>query len=162
MTLLPRHRNWVIAATLVTALMMVIFPLPHWAEVYRPEWVTMVLIYWCMALPQRVGVGIGWLLGLLEDVLRGALLGQYALTLALVAYLTLVLHQRLRIYPLWQQSLVVLMLVALELMLVLWVQGIIGRPPGSWAYWLPAITSALLWPWMFVILRDIRRQFRVT
>jgi len=161
MTLAPRHGGWTITASFIAALMLVIFPLPEWAEVYRPEWVTMVLVYWCMAVPQRVGVGIGWSVGLLEDVLRGALLGQHALTLALIAYITLALHQRLRVFPLWQQSLVVLMLVTLELMLVLWVKGIVGYTPGTWAYWLPAVTSALFWPWLFVILRDLRRRFQV-
>ena len=55
----------------------------------------------------------------------------------------------------------VLVLVALDQMLVLWIKGIIGRPPGTWLYWLPSFTSMLLWPWVFLILRDIRRQFQV-
>jgi rod shape-determining protein MreD len=160
---LAYHQNgWAIVTSFVVALMLTMLPLPDWAEPARPEWVAMVLIYWCMALPARVGIGVGWLMGLLVDVTRGALLGQHALALALVAYITLSLHQRLRVYPLWQQSLVVLMLVALEQLLVLWIKGVIGQSPGSWAYWLPSLTSMLLWPWMFLILRDVRRHFRVT
>ena len=115
-----RHQGgWAIAATFIIALVLTMLDLPDWAETARPEWVAMVLIYWCMALPQRVGVGIAWVLGLMLDVTRGAILGQYAMALALVAYLTVVLHRRLRIYPLWQQALVVWMLIAFEQMLVL-------------------------------------------
>lgn len=161
MSLVRHHGGWIIAFTFVVALMLTMLPLPDWAALYRPEWVAMVLIYWCLALPDRVGVGIGWSAGLLLDVVKGALLGQHALALALVAYLTLHLHQRVRVFPLWQQSLFVLLMVALNQLLVLWVKGIIGLQPGSWLYWLPSLTSMLLWPWVFLILRDLRRSFLV-
>lgn len=159
---LVRHRGgWIITSTFVVALMLTMLPLPDWAALFRPEWVALVLIYWCLALPDRIGIGIGWTLGLLLDVIKGALLGQHALALALVAYLTIHLHQRIRVFPLWQQALFVLLMVALNQMLVLWVKGIIGQPPGSWLYWLPSLTSMLLWPWVFLILRDLRRTFQV-
>jgi rod shape-determining protein MreD len=157
------HRGgWVIALTFIVAMMLTMVPLPDWAEYLRPEWVTMVLIYWCMALPERVGVGIGWSAGLLLDVIHGAVLGQYALALALIAYFTLNLHQRLRIYPLAQQALVVLLLLLLQQLLVIWLKGFLGQSPQSLSYWLPSFTSMVLWPWMFLILRDIRRNFRVS
>lgn len=158
-----QHQNgWAITATLVAALGLTIMPLPDWAEAARPEWVAMALIYWCMALPGRVGVGIAWTMGLLLDVAKGALLGQHALALTVVAFLTIHLHQRLRFYTLWQQSTVVLILIALQQLLVLWIKGIIGQSPDSWTYWLPSLSSMLLWPWLFLILRDLRRQYRVT
>ncbi len=160
---LVRHQNgWAIMASFTAALGLAIMPLPDWAEPARPEWVTMVLIYWCMALPDRIGVGIGWFMGLLLDVAKGALLGQHALALTLVAILTIHLHQRLRFYPVWQQSLMVLVLIALTQLVVVWIKGVIGQPPGSWTYWLPSLTSPLLWPWVFLILRDLRRHFQVT
>jgi rod shape-determining protein MreD len=157
-----RHRGgWVIAMSFVVALMLTMLPLPDWAAYLRPEWATMVLIYWCMALPQRVGTGVGWVVGLFLDVIHGAVLGQYALALALIAYFTVSLHQRLRIYPLTQQSLIVLMLILMQELLLTWVRGFLGQPPNSLAYWLPSLTSMLLWAWVFVILRDLRRKFRV-
>ncbi len=115
-----------------------------------------------MAVPDRVGVGIGWLVGLFLDVIHGAVLGQYALALALIAYFTLSLHQRMRIYPLVQQSLVVLVLVLMQQLLITWIRGYLGQSPDSLAHWLPALTSMLLWAWLFIILRDLRRHFRVT
>lgn len=151
-----------IALSFVVALILTMLPLPDWAELGRPEWVTLVLVYWCLALPERVGVGIGWLLGLVLDVIHGSLLGQYALGLALVAYLAHLLHQRIRVYPLWQQALTILMLVALQQMLVLWVKGILGQSPNTWFYWLPSLSSCLLWPWTFLMLRDVRRRFQVS
>ncbi|SCZ58054.1 rod shape-determining protein MreD [Thiohalomonas denitrificans] len=160
---LAQHQNgWAIIASFLVAMILTLMPLPDGAEWFRPEWVAMVLIYWCMALPERVNIGVAWIMGLFLDVARGALLGQYALALTLVAFLTIHLHRRVRNFPLWQQSLAVLVLVALEQLLVLWVKGIIGQSPNSWLYWAPSLTSMLLWPWMFLILRDLRRHFRVT
>lgn len=157
-----RSGGWVIAMSFVAALMLTMLPLPDWGGYLRPEWATMVLIYWCLALPERVGVGTGWVVGLFLDVIHGAVLGQYALALALVAYFTLNLHQRMRIYPLIQQSVVILMLVLMQQLLITWIKGFLGQPLDSLAYWLPSLTSMLLWAWVFVILRDLRRKFKVS
>jgi rod shape-determining protein MreD len=127
----------------------------------RPDWVLLVLIYWAMALPHRVGVGIGWIMGLINDVLTGMLLGQHALAYCLVIFLTLKLHQRLRLYPLWQQAQSILILLTLGQLILLWINGMIGRPLHSWLYWAPSVLGALLWPVLFVFLRGLRRAFRV-
>ncbi len=156
-----RQGGGVIAITFIVALMLTLLPLPDWARIFRPEWVPLVLIYWCLALPSRVNVGIGWLLGLIVDVLLGSLLGQHALAFAVIAFITVKLHTQIRVYPLWQQALSVFTLIALGQLLVVWIKGIIGEAPGTWTYWLPSLTSALLWPWLYLILRDVRRKFRV-
>lgn len=156
------HGGGIIVLTVLGALMLTIVPLPSWLAMLRPEWAAMVMIYWCLALPQRVNVGYAWLVGLFIDVLRGALLGQHALGFAVIAYLTVKLHRRIRVFPLWQQGLSVMVFVALEQLLVLWVQGMTGQPRESWAYWLPSVVSGLLWPWTFVFLRRLRRRFRVS
>jgi rod shape-determining protein MreD len=162
MVLARHHRGWVIAATFAASLVLEIIPLPDWLAPFRPEWPAMVLIYWCLALPQRVGVGIGWSVGLTVDVLRGALLGQHALGYAVIAFLALKLHRQIRVFPIWQQALIVMVFIALHQLLVLWVLGMIGKSQGSFIYWLPTLSSALLWPWMFTGLRGVRRRFRVT
>jgi rod shape-determining protein MreD len=161
MNITQHQGGGLIALTFILALMAHIVALPDEIENLRPDWLTLVLIYWCIALPERVGVGIGWLAGLLLDVASGALLGQNALTLAIVAYLAIRLHQRIRLFPLWQQSASVLLLVLLHLMLVLWIKGAIGQPISTWSYWLPALTSMLLWPMMFIVLRGLRRGYRI-
>lgn len=161
MSVYRHHGGFTILLTFTVALTLHMVALPEWAEALRPDWITMVLIYWCIALPDRIGVGYGWLAGLVLDVANGAVLGQHALTLAIVAYLSLRLHQRLRLFPLWQQSLSVLILVLMHLMLALWIRGSLGQTTGTWAYWLPAATSMLLWPPVFLILRRLRRANHV-
>lgn len=156
------HRGgWAIFASFILALMLTLIPLPEWAAYLRPEWVSLVVIYWCMALPERVGVGIAWIAGLFLDVIHGAVLGQYAMALALVAYFTMSLHQRLRVFPLLQQMFVILLLILFQQLIVIWIKGFIGESPESLRYWLPSFTSMLLWPWVFVLLRDLRRKYQV-
>lgn len=156
------HGGWVIFTSFVAALLLTMLPLPEWAQTFRPEWITLVLIYWCMALPNRVSIGWAWVAGLMLDVTLGNLLGLHALTMSIVAFLTIKLYQRIRVYPLGQQALAILILVAMSQLLILWILGIIGTTPDSWTYWLPSISSAIIWPWVFVVMRGARRHFRVT
>ena len=162
MMLIRNTGGWIIFTSLLIAFLLTALPLPDWANHWRPAWVTMVLIYWCMALPNRVGIGIAWCLGLLLDVQQSALLGQNALGLALVAYFVIQIHKRFRIFPLVQQSCLIGFIVIVYLLIASWVNGIMGILPRSWTYWMPAISSMILWPWMFVILRDVRRKYNVT
>jgi len=157
------HRaHAVILTSLAMAFILTIIPLPGWLDPLRPEWVALGLIYWCMALPNRVGVGIAWTTGLFLDVLRGGLLGQHALTLCLIVYIALKFYRRIRVAPLWQQSVSIFILMLIHLLLNLWIKGISGQPPHSWDYWFPAFTSMLIWPLCFLGLRLMRRHFRIT
>ncbi len=161
MSWLFRPGWWVIALSFALAFFLTALPLPDWAQGWRPAWVGLVLIYWCMALPGRIGVGLGWGAGLLLDVLGGTLLGQHALGLALVAFITRKLYLRMRVLPLWQQGAGIFVLVAGYQLLVLWVNGALGTPVNAWACWSVAFASMLLWPWTFVVLRDVRRRYGV-
>lgn len=161
MILTRHHGGWVIVASFVAAMLLSILPLPGAIDPFRPEWTAIVLIYWCLALPERVGVGSAWIVGLLMDVLKGGLLGEHALGLTLIAFLTMKLHQRIRVYPMWQQALSVLLLLALYQLVMLWINGITGRPARTWLYWAPSLTGTMLWPLAYAVLRDLRRRFRV-
>lgn len=157
-----RHSGgWVILLSFIIAFMLTSIPAPEWVDRLRPNWLCLVLIYWCMALPYRVGVGSGWLAGLFLDAARGTLLGQHALAMALVAFMTLKTYRRIRLFPLWQQSFSVLLFLLAHQVLVSWVDGIAGYPPRDFWYLAPAVGGMLLWPWVFIILRDLRRRFQV-
>lgn len=149
----------VASLSLFVAFMLTIMPLPEWVVEFRPDWVTLVLIYWAMALPARTGVTIAWLAGLMLDVSHGAILGQNALGLTLVIYIVHIQHQRLRVASLVQQAIVIFFLLLLKQLIVLWVSGIVGHAPDTWLYFMPTITGTLLWPWIYIIMRDIRRKF---
>ena len=149
---------YVCLATLFVAFLLTIMPIPVWAEPYRPEWVLLIVIYWSMATPRVIGIGSAWGIGLLMDVTRGALLGQHALGFALTSYISIRFHQRMRIYPLYQQALFIAVILLPHMSASLWVYGVLGQDPKSWTYWTPAVTTAILWPWVFILLRAIRKS----
>lgn len=149
----------IVTLTIIASFMLSMMPLPDWAEAFRPDWVTLVLIYWTMALPASIGVTIAWFVGLMLDVSHGALLGQHALGLVLVIYVVHSQHQRLRVASLLQQALVIFVLLLIKQAIVLWVSGIMGHPPNNWLYFMQSLSSAIFWPWIYIILRDFRRRF---
>ncbi len=155
------HGRWLIALTMLLALVLTVLPLPGVLEPWRPEWTMLVIIYWSLALPVRVGVGIAWLVGLLQDVLQATPLGSHALAFALAAYLTIQLYQRIRNFPVWQQALTVLLLLLLVRGSLFLTRGLMNAPALDWQFWLPVLTSTLIWPPMFLLLRFLRRAYRV-
>ena len=157
----PRNGTGVILVTLGVALFLTVLPIPPGAEDFRPQWVAMTLIYWALALPTRVGVFWAWGAGLVLDVTSGTVLGQHALSLSISIYLTLELHQRIRSFPLLQQAVSVWVLLLVERLLSLWVTGATDQPTPTLWYWMPTFVGMLLWPWVFILLRDLRRRFSV-
>lgn len=157
-----RARNvWVIWLSLALALLLSVATLPGFMEVGRPLWLALILTYWVLALPHRVGMTTAWCVGLLADVLNGTLLGQNALIVTLVTFLVLSLHQRLRMFPMWQQSMVLLVVFGLAQLVQLWLNALTGSRPPTLAFVLPALVSALLWPWVCVILRGVHKRLNV-
>ena len=157
----PSQGGFVIFLTVLVGLGLVMMPLPDWMDTARPAWLVMIMIYWCIALPNRVGVVAAWFMGLLLDVGSSTLLGQNALAFTIVAYLAIRLHQRIRLFPIPQQALSVLILVALYQMINLWIKGSIGQSSQSWSYWLPALSSMLFWPLVYLTLRNLRRRRQI-
>ena len=152
------RNGFVIVVTLIIAMVLMLVPLPDTARYFRPELVVMTLIYWAMALPHRVSIGIGWLVGLLMDVMMGGTLGIMAFSYAFAVYLIARFHLQLRQYPLWQQALTILSVV----LLVQFVSVMTAQPQLGWIIWMPVLTSTLMWPVMYAVLRKIRRTFQVS
>ena len=147
--------------TLLAALMLELMPLPAAVNDWRPSWLLLVFSYWVLALPHRINIGHGWLLGLLLDVLLGSPLGLHALALALAAYLLASNFQRLRTMGLLQQSVVIGGLCVLTELLQLGGEWLLNGETFTLGYLQPALTATLLWPWLFVLLRRLRRRFAV-
>ena len=156
------HSSWVLVLSFLIAYLLAVVPFPEWAMNYRPEWVPMVLMYWVMALPYRIGIGSAWVVGLMLDILEGSILGLNAMALVVIAYVTLSLHLRLRMFSSLQQAGLVLALVGLNLLLCNWLQIITGQTVASnLMFLMAALTSAIIWPSLFQLLRQIRRSFDV-
>ena len=134
---------------------------PAWLGWLRPDWVALVVLYWVIAVPQQVGMVTAWLSGIVVDSITGNLLGQHALGLVLIAWAGLTLYERLRMYAALQQAFIVFLTVALAQSIDMAIE-IVARD-AVWTWWalLPALTSAVLWPFAFDLQRALRRRMRI-
>lgn len=148
-----------ISISVVVALMLTIMPLPGWGEALRPTWVALVVFYWVLALPERFNIGWAWLIGLLLDTLTGSLLGAHALALVLVAILASRWHLKIRMYPMWQQSLGVGLALVLYTVVLFWIGGIAGHMNRPLVRFVPVVIGTLIWPWVYAVLRRVRQRF---
>ncbi|MEW5904898.1 MAG: rod shape-determining protein MreD [Pseudomonadota bacterium] len=148
-----------IAASFVVAVLLEWLPWHGAALVWRPDFVGLMLLYWCTHKPHRVGIGIGWMLGIFVDVADASLFGQHALAYSVLAFGGLVLNRRVQMFNLREQSLHVLLLLLAGYAvyaLVHWqVHGYV-----EWNYFLGCLTSALLWAPLTLLIQKLRRPSR--
>ncbi len=154
-----RDRDWLLPlATLVLALALAVIPLPRDLAPFRPDWVPLIMIYWALVAPERLGMLTALWLGLALDTLSGALLGQHALAMLVVVYLSLRFHLRVRVFPIWQMSMTVFALLAMYEFVLFWVDGVAGRTVPTIERWAPVVTGALLWPLVLGVLDRLRQD----
>jgi rod shape-determining protein MreD len=156
---MSREGYWIVPFSIALALMLTLLPIPGWARYFRPELVALICIYWALAIPLCFGLISAWIAGLALDVVTGSLLGQHALGLTIVVYLVLYQHQQLRRAPISQQMLTIFFLILVKQTITLFIGGIIDQKPENLLlFYYPALISILLWPWLMIILRGLRRS----
>ena len=149
-----------VIVSLIVGLMLMIMPLPDWLRPFRPDWLALLMIFWAMHLPRRWGVGSAWLVGIVLDVSLGTLLGQHALALAILAFITVRFHLLMRVFPLSQLALTVFALLALYQFLLFWINGVANVDAPAVNYWGPVIGGALVWPFLYAILSGAGLRLR--
>lgn len=152
---------WFINISILVALILSIMPLPIAIRPFWPDWAALIVIYWAMALPHRVNIGTAWVVGFLLDILLGTILGVHALALAIVTFVVSSNFQKLRNFSVWQQSFLIGVFLVLYHIIVFWVNRFLLNLNFSLEYIMPAISGAVLWLWLFPLLRSFRRRFKV-
>ncbi len=152
---------WWFIGTLVFALLSMLVPLPGVLEPFKPYWPALVLLYWSLESEDRVTLGLAFMVGLGADLLNGVVLGEQALRLCALVFIALRFRSRLRFFPMWQQALAVLALLLNDRILLLIVRVLAGGtlPPASW--WISPFVGAALWPFLFLLLDDLRARLRI-
>lgn len=151
----------VLNTALVLGLVLAVMPMSHGLQAWRPEWALMITLYWVMAAPNRVNIGTCFIIGLCTDVLLGSTLGIYAAAMAFVGYIFATHYKRIRNFSLTQQALFVGLMVMIVRAIVYLLEYYINNASLQSNYFLPAVSSAIIWPWLFLVLRKVRRRFGV-
>ena len=133
-------------------------PLPDSIAPLRPDWVAVVLLYWSLMAPRHFSLLTAFWMGIALDTLTGALLGQNALALLVVVYLAEKFHLRLRVFPVSQLAITVLLLLGLYEFILFWIDGMAGRTVPLIERWLPPLTGTLVWLAMYMLLRPARAR----
>ncbi len=139
-----------ILASLAVALLLNFLP---WSSIaLAPDFVALVLAFWCVRQPRLVGLGAGWILGVLTDVGNGVLLGQHALAYSLLAFAAITLSRRILWFPLWGQALHVAALLLFAQGVSALVRLAAGAEFPGWSIAVGPLFGAVLWPVVSVLL----------
>lgn len=157
--LLPA-KPWFVLFTLLCGLAANTMPLSGMVLSLKPDFLALILLYWCIQEPRLISVGIAWFVGLLMDVTDATVFGQHALAYAVLAYAAEYFRRRVLRFPLWQQAaqVAILLLGCAALVLVIRVVG--GAPPPRWTYAVGPLVGALLWPLITIALQWPQRPRR--
>jgi rod shape-determining protein MreD len=147
---------WFIALTLALAFFLNLMPWGRWVAV--PDFVALVLVFWNIHHPRRVGIGVAFLLGIAMDVHEAAVLGQHALAYTLLSYGAISLHRRVLWFTVGTQALHMLPLFFMAQLVSLLVRMAVGDPFPGVLYFLESLTQALLWPIATALLLAPQRR----
>ena len=137
--------NWLIVVSLIMALILNFIPLQRDFLLLRPDFAALAIAYWNIHHPQKMGMGIAFMMGLMMDVSNAGVLGQHALAYSVTVYLTSVFGRRLRLFnPLQQAPQVGLVLLIMQTIIVL-IALSNGSAPPDWSYFLATATGILIW-----------------
>jgi rod shape-determining protein MreD len=158
--MLKRHhaiirQKMFIFLSFVVAWILMIVPMPLEAYWLRPEWLTLTLIYWIFTAPGSVGIFSAWCVGLVMDSLYGHTLGQYALSMVIIAFFAHLLRYRIKVMPFWQQGLAVFVLVICGQGVLFLAQWCMHYPPKTLLSLVPSVISVGVW---FLVKRLLQHQ----
>ncbi len=157
--LLPA-KPWFVLFTLFCGLVANTLPASGVALLLKPDFLALILLYWCIQEPRLIGVAIAWFVGLLMDVTDATVFGQHALAYAVLAYAAEYFRRRVLRFPLWQQAAQVAVLLLGCSALVLFIRVVGGAPAPRWTYSVGPLVGALLWPLITVVLQWPQRPRR--
>ena len=149
-------RQLPVLITLLIAFMLMMTPMPAGADPFRPDWLALMLVFWAMTVPRSYSVGIAWLIGMVLDVAHGTLLGQHALALCVIIYITVKFHLLMRVFPLSQLTATIFALLALYQFLLFWINGVAGVTAPAIDYWGPVVSGTIVWPFLSTVLSGLR------
>ena len=152
--------GFVIFVSFLLALFLDGISFTKWIEYANPNWVTVVLFYWCVTNPKRSHILLAWCMGILLDITHYALFGQHALAKAIIALVVLNAYHRIRLYHPWQQTIAVFLITFIDITAMSIIYNLTQNIEIRLEYWYAAVTTALLWPVIYAVLNWYTRRRR--
>ena len=146
--------------SLFLSLVLAIFPWPLFLQMCRPEIVCLVVLYWVLLSPNYFGITFGFSIGLLQSVIEAGIWGAHALALTVAVYLLERFRQRVTNASLWEQSLLITILVFVHQVLVAWMSYLFAYPVSFLVILCTSIFSGFFWPVLFVAFNWVRRTYQ--
>ena len=159
---MSRAKNgWVLPVSLLLALLLGLVPLPASIQPLRPYWLALVLAYWVLEEPERIGLGTAFVLGLVADLAFGGLIGEQAMRLVILSFILDRFRPRMRFFPLSQQALAIGGLLLNDRVVSLVIHVVLGAVQLPWTYWVAPLLGMLLWAPLYLALDALRLKRRV-
>lgn len=155
-----RRNGWVLPVSLLLALLLGLVPLPDTLQPLRPYWLALVLAYWILEEPDKIGVGAAFVLGLVADLAFGGLLGEQAMRLVILAFILDRFRPRMRFFPLSQQAVAIAGLLLNDRVVSLVIHLVLGEVQLPWTYWVSPLLGMLLWAPLYLVLDALRLNRR--
>lgn len=146
--------------SIALAFFIMIIPMAEWLAALRPFVLALVMMFWILETPRKMGLGRVFLIGLLLDLTSFAMLGEHAFRLLLMAGVVHQLRNQFRFYPIWQQSLFMLAILYVDLVVLSGLRLIQGLPQPAIETWISPVLAFLVWPWLYMFLDNLRMQSR--
>lgn len=153
-------RLWILPLSVVVALLLGLLPLPQPVQGLRPYWLALVVAYWVIEEPDRAGLGFAFVAGVVADLVSGALLGEQALRLVVMAFILQRFRLQLRFFPLAQQALAIGGLLLNDRVVGAAIHLMLGLPQLPWTYWVAPLIGMLLWTPLFLVMDTFRQGRR--
>ena len=157
----PLSLFWALLISSFIALVLTIVQLPQWLFYFWPDWIALIVVYWALTVPQRVGPIVGFVIGTMLEVLFVRKFGVLGLGLATLAVIVNATHQQLRALSVWQQVLLVGLFIAIFKLLTGWLYGIVSDFTITSEYWYSILGSMFVWPFVHILLQELRRVLRI-
>ena len=144
---------------IILSIVLTIIPVPDIINSFRLPWLMMTVIYFSIFNVSLIGVLSAWFAGLILDLMTGGLMGENAMILSIISYISYRFRFQIRVYPIWQIMVVVLLLLSLGELFSLWIQGVSGIMNPSIVNWINISIAIIIWPLFMGFIQKMESVF---
>ena len=149
-----KPRTLIMVISFLLSLVLSVCPLSTSLTWWRPDWCFLMIMYWMLWQPETLSVFWVMLIGLALDTVTGSLLGIHGLSFLIIYFCFSPLLRQVKVSPIAQQMLTVLVFSLLQRTLLYMTLGMVSAAPHTAAFWLPSLSTTVCWPLIVWLLRS--------